>query len=287
MRAYNLMPDVKSISDRGGKPAKFLHEIGFDLKPMPRTSRTRRWRVLRKVLEPSLAETDVRGAGRRSARASCRYPQGVSADACLGGLDAASAPQPRVLDSAGGRVPARIGYSTRESLAHAISTLKQLFARIGGGFHVGNLSLLDYPSVEMRSMSTTFAWYAGYGRIGFDSQLWGFEEWKEFLDSSPTTRSTSSTCACTGTGRSMFPEYPETCLRGIPVKIWNTESGNYVDVLYTHPNLVREFLSGLVAYAHLLRIRIFAYVGLNSYNGGYLQHPQGQADEAAHREAGT
>ena len=39
---------------------------------------------------------------------------------------------------------------TAESLVNAVSTLKQLFSRDG----------------------------PGYGRIGFDSRLWGFEEWK-------------------------------------------------------------------------------------------------------------
>ena len=46
----------------------------------------------------------------------------------------------------------------------------------------GSNRIRDYPSVDVRSISTTFAWYAGYGRIGFDSQLWGFEEWRDFLD---------------------------------------------------------------------------------------------------------
>ena len=39
-----------------------------------------------------------------------------------------------------------------------------------------------------------------------------------------------------------FHEYPETCLKNIPMKVWNPESGNYVDILYTHSNLVKEFL---------------------------------------------
>ena len=67
---------------------------------------------------------------------------------------------------------------TAESLVNAVSTLKQLFSRDGAGWRVGKVTIFDYPSVAIRSLLTTFAWYAGYGRIGFDSQLWGFEEWK-------------------------------------------------------------------------------------------------------------
>ena len=31
----------------------------------------------------------------------------------------------------------------------------------------------SYPSVPVRAVAPTFSWYAGCGRIGFDSQLWG------------------------------------------------------------------------------------------------------------------
>ena len=53
------------------------------------------------------------------------------------------------------------------------------------------------------------------------------------------------------------------------MKVWNPESRNWVQILYTHPNLTDEFLPRLIEYAHALSIRIFAYIGLNSYNGGF------------------
>lgn len=262
MRAYNLMPDVKSLSDKGGKPAKFSR-IRFDLPDPDQETLARRklWNL------PALAcsfgkaepESDVLGVVARP---------GVSADACPAGLDAAR------LRGHGYSLhveegSCRIGYSTAESLCNALSTLTQLIARDPAGFHVGNLSLLDYPSVDIRSLSTSFAWYAGYGRIGFDSQLWGFEEWKQFLDIASDFKINQLNMCMYGYWPFTFPEYPDTCLKDIPMKVWNPESGNWVDILYTHPNLAGEFLSRLIAYAHSLSIRIFAYVGLNSYNGGY------------------
>jgi hypothetical protein len=53
------------------------------------------------------------------------------------------------------------------------------------------------------------------------------------------------------------------------MKVWNKESRNWITVEYLHPNLSGEFLTKLIAYGHKLGISFFAYVGLNSYNGGY------------------
>ena len=266
---YNLIPEVKFIEERKGSAFDFT-EIGFDLEThaaeeqdstLTLMLQSRFWdfpslrltfgeleegaQVLRVIIRSTLPDAPLPGGIDRKALQKTGYWIRLDQGACS------------------------ISYSTRESLAHAISTLKQLFTRIGGGCRVGRVVVLDYPSLEVRSMSTTFAWYAGYGRIGFDSQLWGFEEWKEFLDLCSDYKINQLNMCMYGYWPFDFPEYPETCLRELPVKIWNRESGNYVEVLYTHPNLVREFFSGLVAYAHLLGIRIFAYVGLNSYNGGF------------------
>jgi hypothetical protein len=163
----------------------------------------------------------------------------------------------------------RIEFSTAESLANALSTLKQLFTRGAGGVSAGDVTIYDYPSLSLRSLSTTFAWYAGYGRIGFDSQLWGFEEWKQFLDIASDFKLNQLNMCMYGYWPFEFPEYPDTCLRNIPMKVWNPESRNWVQILYTHPNLADEFLPRLIEYAHALSIRIFTYIGLNSYNGGF------------------
>lgn len=69
-------------------------------------------------------------------------------------------------------------------------------------------------------------------------------------------------------------EYPEAELRGLKMKLWNPESENWVEVEYMHPNLAEEFLPQLIEYGHKLGIQFFAYIGLNSYSGGYSNaHP--------------
>ena len=42
-----------------------------------------------------------------------------------------------------------------------------------------------------------------------------------------------------------------------------------MEVEYMHPNLADEFLPELIAWGHKLGIRFYAYIGLNSYSGGY------------------
>ena len=229
---YNLIPEVKSISAKGNKDHEFSR-LRFDL-PGPEYERLIRYKLWDlPSLECSFGKT-----GSEPGLLDVRVSEGFSET----------------------RLPDDL---TAESLANAVSTLKQLFSRDGAGWRVGKVTIFDYPSVAIRSLSTTFAWYAGYGRIGFDSQLWGFEEWKEFLNIASDFKINQLNLCMYGYWPFAFPEYPETCLKDIPLKVWNPESRHYIDILYTHPNLANEFLSRLIEYAHLLSIRIF------TYNGGF------------------
>lgn len=160
-------------------------------------------------------------------------------------------------------------FSTREGFAGALSTLKQLFEEKDEGYTMQCCSVADWPAVEMRAVSNTFAWYAGYGRMGFDMQLWGFEEWKEYLNICSDFKINQFNMCMYGYWPFAFPEYPKTVLQDMPMQVWNKESRNWVDVKYTHPNLTEPFLGRLIEYGHSLGVRFFAYIGLNSYSGGF------------------
>ena len=72
-----------------------------------------------------------------------------------------------------------------------------------------------------------------------------------------------------------LPGYPETVFRDVPIKIWNAENRRWLTVRYTHPNLEEPFMDRFIQLAHKLEVKIFAYVGLNSYNGAYtIKHPE-------------
>lgn len=152
---------------------------------------------------------------------------------------------------------------------YGLSTLKQIMMKQEGPWTMPHFYILDYPEVGQRALATTFAWYAGYGRVGFDMQLWDFEDWKAFLNQCSDFKINQLNMCMYGYWPFEFEQYPETTLKDFPLKIWNDESKNWIEIRYTHPNIVKEFLPELIDYAHRLGIDIFAYIGLNSYNGGY------------------
>nr|WP_288858915.1 glycoside hydrolase family 20 zincin-like fold domain-containing protein [uncultured Faecalicatena sp.] len=162
---------------------------------------------------------------------------------------------------------------TKEGLVYALATVKQLLEE-GEGFCLPCITAADWPSIKYRSLSVTFAWYAGYGRFGFDMQLWGLEEWKQFLNICSDYKMNQLNMCLYGYWPFHMKEYPEAELRGLKMKLWNPESENWVEVEYMHPNLAEEFLPQLIEYGHKLGIQFFAYIGLNSYSGGYSNaHP--------------
>ncbi|MBC7333174.1 MAG: hypothetical protein H5T85_01730 [Actinobacteria bacterium] len=162
-----------------------------------------------------------------------------------------------------------IKYVHEKGLLNAFSTLKQLIRPTSNGFTIPRVEIYDFPNVEIRSISTTFAWYAGYSRVGFDSQLWNYEDWKAFIDVCSDFKINQINMCMYGYWPFKFDEFPETTLTNYPLKVWSKENKTWIEISYTHPNIVNEFLPDLINYAHEHFIRIFAYIGLNSYNGGY------------------
>ncbi len=164
---------------------------------------------------------------------------------------------------------ADISFIKKDGFTNALSTLKQLFEKTKSGYQMACCEITDWPTVEQRAVSNTFAWYAGYGRLGFDMQLWGYDEWIEYLNICSDLKINQFNMCMYGYWPFEFDAYPETILKNYKMKVWNKESNNWVTIEYMHPNLDKEFLGKLIEYGHKLGVSFFAYVGLNSYNGGY------------------
>lgn len=172
-------------------------------------------------------------------------------------------------------------FETYVGFINGITTLKRLLVEeadkngVSKAYKLPLCGIRDYPSVPVRAVAPTFSWYAGYGRIGFDSQLWGFDEWAEFLNVCLDNKINQFNMVMYGYWPFELNKYQETVLMNVPVKIWNAENSKWLTVRYTHPNLEEPFLARFIELAHLLEVKIFAYVGLNSYNGGYtIKHPE-------------
>lgn len=168
-----------------------------------------------------------------------------------------------------------ISYETKIGYINAVTSLKQLLVEKNGSYILPTCHITDYPSLPVRAIAQTFAWYAGYGRIGFDSQLWGYKEWKEYLNICLDNKINQFNLVMYGYWPFEMESYPETVFRNVPVKIWNAENRRWLTVRYTHPNLEEPFLDRFISLAHRYGVKVFAYVGLNSYNGGFtIKHPE-------------
>lgn len=166
-------------------------------------------------------------------------------------------------------------YENNAGYIYGITSIIRLLQKEKNKYRLPLCEITDYPSVPVRAVAPTFSWYAGYGRIGFDSRLWGYDEWVEFINICVDNKINQFNMVMYGYWPFEMENYPETVLRNIPIKIWNAENRRWLTVRYTHPNLEEKFLRKLIDYAHKLEVKIFAYVGLNSYNGGYsIKHPE-------------
>ena len=166
-------------------------------------------------------------------------------------------------------------YENRVGFLNGMTTLKQLLEKSKDSFVLPICHITDWPSLEVRAIAQTFSWYAGYGRFGFDSQLWGFEEWKQYLNICLDNKINQFNLVMYGYWPFEMKKYPETVFRNVPIKIWNAENRRWLTVRYTNLKLEEPFLQKFIELSHRYGVKIFAYVGLNSYNGGFtIKHPE-------------
>ena len=109
-------------------------------------------------------------------------------------------------------------YENRVGFLNGMTTLKQLLEKSKDSFVLPICHITDWPSLEVRAIAQTFSWYAGYGRFGFDSQLWGFEEWKQYLNICLDNKINQFNLVMYGYWPFEMKKYPETVFRNVPLK---------------------------------------------------------------------
>ena len=135
-------------------------------------------------------------------------------------------------------------FEHKAGFINGLTSIKQLLKEdeTGDGYFLPCCEIVDWPSIPVRAIAPTFSWYAGYGRIGFDSQLWGYDEWVEFLNIALDNKINQFNMLMYGYWPIELEEYPETVFRNVPVEIWNAENRRWLTIRYTHPNLEKLFL---------------------------------------------
>ena len=143
-------------------------------------------------------------------------------------------------------------------------------------------TIRDWPDMPWRCLSPQMTWYSGYNRLeGYDNGNWTLDEWKRLVDWSLLHKCNAWALCLYGNWPFRLPGYEETTL-DVTSSFFNPETGRKEPHRFIHRNIRTEFLPELIRYANQRGVKIFAYIGKNSFNGTYgLKHPDANAGGAA------
>ena len=264
----NLLPEPKKLEEKGGMSNHFTRIFLNDEEKKKNLEELLDLMQLRFWNYPEIGITAGKGSDGYVVTI-CPSLEGITAD------------KPDLLKEQGydleiGESEAVLRYESSVGFVNGVTSLKLLLKGTEeDGFTLPLCHITDYPSIPVRAIAQTFSWYAGYGRFGFDSQLWGYEDWVQYLNICLDNRINQFNLVMYGYWPFDLPNHPETVFRDVPIKIWNAENRRWLTVHYTHPNLEEPFMDKFIKLAHRFGVKIFAYVGLNSYNGAYtIKHPE-------------
>jgi len=144
------------------------------------------------------------------------------------------------------------------------------------------LTIRDWPDMKWRCLSPTMTWYSGYNRLeGYDLCNWTLDEWKWLADWSLLHK-------CNGWAMCMYGYWPftlpghESNTLDVDSFFFNPATGRKESRRFSHRNIRQEFLPELIRYANQRGIKVYAYIGKNSFNGTYcLTNPEMNGGGAA------
>ena len=144
------------------------------------------------------------------------------------------------------------------------------------------LTMRDWPDLPWRCLSPQMTWYSGYNRLeGYDNGNWTLDEWKWLVDWSLLHKCNGWALCMYGNWPFTVPGYEETTL-DVDSFFYNPQTGKKEPHRFTHRNIQQEFLPELIRYANQRGVKIYAYIGKNSFNGTYgIKHPDANAGGAA------
>ena len=174
-------------------------------------------------------------------------------------------------------------------MLYGVQTLNQLLrgTETVQGLRTTNTSLpcliiRDWPDLAWRCLSPQMTWYSGYNRLeGYDTGNWTLDEWKWLVDWSLLHKCNGWALCMYGNWPFTLPGYEETTL-DVDSFFYDPRLGKKAPHRFTHRNIQKEFLPELIRYANRRGVKIYAYIGKNSFNGTYgIKHPDANAGGAA------
>ncbi len=144
------------------------------------------------------------------------------------------------------------------------------------------LTIRDWPDMQWRCLSPQMTWYSGYNRLeGYDNGNWTLDEWKWLVDWSLLHKCNGWALCMYGNWPFTVPGYENTTL-DVDSYFYNPRTGKKEPHRFTHRNIKKEFLPELIRYANQRGVKIYAYIGKNTFNGTYgIKHPDANAGGAA------
>ncbi|MBI2298402.1 MAG: hypothetical protein HYU66_05520 [Armatimonadetes bacterium] len=172
----------------------------------------------------------------------------------------------------------------RWGMLYGVQTVNQLAteAARAGRKTLPCLTIRDWPDLRWRCLSPTLTWYSGWNRLeGYDLCNWGLDEWKWLVDWSLLHKCNAWAVCMYGYWPFTLPGYDESTLQ-VDSFFFDPATGQKTPWRFVHPNIRHEFWPEVVRYAAARGIKVYAYIGKNSFNGGYiLHHPEANAGGAA------
>jgi hypothetical protein len=173
---------------------------------------------------------------------------------------------------------------SRWGMLYGTQTLNQLAVRAGRDDHdaIPCMTVRDWPDMQWRCLSPQLTWYAGWNRLeGYDCGNWHEGEWKWLVDWSLMHKCNAWAVCMYGYWPFTLPGYEQETL-DLDSFRFNPETGQKEPWRFTHPNIETGFFPEVIRYANARGIRVYAYIGKNSFNGAdFRNDPERYAGGAA------
>jgi hypothetical protein len=154
-------------------------------------------------------------------------------------------------------------------MLYGVQTVNQLIleARRAGQNSIPCLRIRDWPDMRWRCLSPTLTWYSGWNRLeGYDLCNWSEGEWKWLADWSMLHKCNGWAVCMYGYWPFSLPGYEKETL---DLDSWwfNPQTKKKELRRFTHKNIAREFYPEVIRYANERGVKVYAYIGKNSFNG--------------------
>ena len=166
----------------------------------------------------------------------------------------------------------------------AVQTVNQMIvqSRRLGQNTIPCVRIKDWPDMRWRCLAPTLAWYSGWNRLeGYDLCNWSEGEWKWLADWSLLHKCNGWAVCMYGYWPFRLPGYEKETL-DVDSYRFNPQTKQKEPWRFTHRNIAREFYPEVIRYANERGIKVYAYIGKNSFNGcSFRNDPKVYAGGAA------